>query len=272
MSTSENKVSAARERWLAASRRDKLLVCFAKIAILAAIFIFWEAAAALGIIDPFITSSPSRFSASIARLFMRGELMQHVLVTSLEAIAGFICGTVLGTLIAVALWCSDFLCRVMEPYLVILNALPKIALGPIFIVWIGAGPTAIVVIAVTVSIVVTVLEVLSGFRATDSDMIRLAQTFGAKKSQILTKVVLPANIPVMISSLKVSVGMSWVGVIVGEFLISKAGLGYLIVYGSQVFQLDLVMASVVILSLIATLMFFCIQYIERLLLAKRGSR
>jgi len=272
MSTSETTISAAREQWLAASRRDKMLVRAAKVAILAAIFIFWEAAAAAGVIDPFITSSPSRFTASIARLFFRGELMQHILVTTLEAIAGFICGTLLGTAVASALWCSDFLCRVMEPYLVILNALPKIALGPIFIVWIGAGPKAIVVIAVTVSVVVTVLEVLSGFRSTDADMIRLAQTFGAKKSQIFAKVVLPANIPTIISSLKVSVGMSWVGVIVGEFLISKSGLGYLIVYGSQVFQLDLVMASVVILSLIATLMFFCIQYIERLLLAKRGSR
>jgi len=272
MSTSELTLSSDRKRWLAAQRRDKMLVRIAKAAILLCFLVFWEFAARFGLIDPFITSSPSRFSQSICNLVAKGELMEHILVTTLEAVAGFICGTVLGTLIAIALWSSDFLSRVLEPYLVILNALPKIALGPIFIVWIGAGPAAIVVIAVTVSIVVTVLEVLNGFRATDPEMIRLAQTFGADKRQLLTKVVLPANIPTIISSLKVSVGMSWVGVIVGEFLISRAGLGYLIVYGSQVFQLDLVMASVVILSVIATLMFFCIQCIERLLTAKRGSR
>ena len=265
MSMSETAALSARQRWLAQKRRDKFLVRSAKIGILIGFLLLWETAARLGWIDPFITSCPSRFTSSILRLFSKGELMQHIAITTFEAVAGFILGTALGTFIAIALWCSDFLCKVSEPYLVILNALPKIALGPIFIVWIGAGAFSIIVIAITVSIVVTILEVLSGFRATDPEMIKLAQTFGASKRQILTKVVLPANIPTIISSLKVSVGMSWVGVIVGEFLISRAGLGYLIVYGSQVFQLDLVMASVVILSVIATLMFFCIQCIERLL-------
>lgn len=272
MFTSKPEISKMRKRWLEKQRTERILVRSAKIGLLALLLLIWEVMARFGFIDPFITSCPSRFSASIMRLFSRGELMHHIFVTTAEATAGFIAGTILGTLIAVALWCSEFLCKVLEPYLVILNALPKIALGPIFIVWIGAGPAAIIVIAVSVSIVVTVLEVLNGFISTDSDMIRLVQTFGAGKYEVLRRVVLPANIPTIISSLKVNVGMSWVGVIVGEFLISKAGLGYLIVYGSQVFQLDLVMASVVILSFIATLMFFCIQWIERLLIAKRGSR
>lgn len=143
------------------------------------------------------------------------------------------------------------------------NALPKIALGPVFIVWMGAGPAAIITVAVTVSLIVTVLEVYTGFIETDSEKIRLVQSFGASRKQILTKVVLPSSFPVMMNALKVNVGMSWVGVIVGEFLVSKAGLGYLIVYGGQVFQLDLVMTSVLILSVLAALMYFGVQLLGR---------
>ena len=271
MYISDNAVSPARGAWLKKRRRDRLLVGIAKAGLLVSLILFWEIAARTGAIDPFITSCPSRLMLSIGRLAARGELWRHIGVTTLEAVAGFCCGTALGTAIAIVLWSSSFLCRVLEPYLVVLNALPKIALGPIFIVWIGARPMAIVVIALSISLVVTVLEVLGGFVCTDPDMIRLVQTFGAGKLQVLRKVVLPANIPTIIGSLKVNVGMSWVGVIVGEFLISKAGLGYLIVYGSQVFQLDLVMASVVILSFIATLMYFCIQYIEKLLSRRKGA-
>lgn len=272
MFTSDKAVSPARRKWLAAKRRESLLVRCAKIGFLAALMLIWELSAHFGLIDPFITSCPSRFCSSIYRLMLQGELLKHIAVTTAEAVAGFIFGTAAGTLIATLLWYFDFLRKVAEPYLIVLNALPKIALGPIFIVWMGAGPAAIIVIAITVSIVVTVIEVLHGFVSTDSDMIKLVQSFGAKKSEVLLKVVLPANIPTIVSSLKVNVGMSWVGVIVGEFLISKAGLGYLIVYGSQVFQLDLVMASVVILSFIAALMFFCIQWVERLLKIGRGSQ
>lgn len=271
MCISENIVSPARAQWLKTQKRDRLLVRMVKISLLVFLLLFWEIAARTGMIDPFITSCPSRFIACIGRLAARGELWEHIRVTTLEAVAGFCCGTIIGTLMAVVLWCSSFLCRVLEPYLVVLNALPKIALGPIFIVWLGARPMAIVVIALSISLVVTVLEVLGGFISTDPDMIRLVQTFGASKFQVLRRVVLPANIPTIIGSLKVNVGMSWVGVIVGEFLISKAGLGYLIVYGSQVFQLDLVMASIIILSFIATLMYFCIQYIEKLLSRRRGN-
>jgi len=156
-------------------------------------------------------------------LYRNGELFHHVIVTCVETVLGFVLGTLIGILIAIILWWSEFLEKVLEPYLVVLNSLPKIALGPIFIVWIGAGPAAIVVIAMTISVVVTILEVLNGFLGVDGDKIKLVKTFGANKVQILTKVVLPSSLPVMVNALKVSVGLSWVGVIVGEFLVSKAG-------------------------------------------------
>ena len=174
-------------------------------------------------------------------------------------------GTTAGTLIAVILWWSELLSKVLEPYLVVLNSLPKIALGPIFIVWIGAGPASIIAIALTISLIVTILEVLNGFVSVDGDKIKLVRTFGANRLQVLTKVVLPSSYPVIINALKVNVGLSWVGVIVGEFLVSKAGLGYLIVYGGQVFQLDLVMTSVLILLIAAALMYQGVVYIEKIL-------
>ena len=256
-------LSEERKRYLKSVRRKKIAVNITKIAILVAFFAIWEIAGQLKIIDTFIMSSPSRIIKTLINLYNRGELFLHIWTTTSETIAGFLIGTVLGTFIAVLLWCSKFLCDVLEPYLVVLNSLPKIALGPIFIVWIGAGPAAIIVITLTISVIVSVLEVLNGFLSTDEEQIRLVKTFGANKMQVLTKVVLPSNVTTIVNSLKINVGMSWVGVIVGEFLVSKAGLGYLIVYGSQVFQLDLVMASVLILAVIATLMYQGVLLFEK---------
>lgn len=255
--------SPNRVAWLRRRRIERTAILLCKIGLLAVFIFLWEYFARIGVFDAFITSSPSRVIKTIRNLWTGGDLLRHVAVTTAEAVAGFVLGTVFGTAIAVLLWFSQFLCKVLEPYLVVLNALPKIALGPIFIVWLGSGPKTIIIIALSISLVVTILEVLGGFLSTDMDMIKLVQAFGATKLQLLTTVVFPANISTIIGSLKINVGMSWVGVIVGEFLISKAGLGYLIVYGSQVFQLDLVMASVVILAVVATLMYFFIEYIDK---------
>ncbi|HOL16947.1 MAG TPA: ABC transporter permease subunit, partial [Bacillota bacterium] len=159
---------------------------------------------------------------------------------------------------------SDFLAKVLDPYLVVLNSLPKIALGPIIIVWFGAGATAIIVVALLISVIVTILGVYNGFAQVDPDKVKLLKTFGATRLQVLQKVILPASIPTIIAALKINVGLSWVGVIVGEFLVSRAGLGYLIVYGGQVFRLDLVMTSVIILSIAAALMYQGVVYLEKL--------
>lgn len=179
---------------------------------------------------------------------------------------GFLTGTMLGIIIAIILWCSKFLSNVAEPFLVVLNSLPKIALGPVIIIWVGAGTSAIIVMALAISLIVTILEILNGFINTDSEKIKMAKTFNANKFQILTKIVIPANISTFINSLKVNIGLSLVGVISGEFLVSKAGLGYLIVYGGQVFQLDLVMASVVILGILAAVMYEAVVLLEKLIL------
>lgn len=260
--------SPEHQKFLKRVRRQKTMIRFTQIFILILTFGLWELCAALKIIDPFITSQPSRVFNTLLTLYQEGVLIHHITVTSVETIIGFLLGTVLGTIIAIILWWSDFISKVSEPYLVILNSLPKIALGPIFIVWIGAGPVAIIVMTLAISLIVTTLEVLNGFLAIDKEKIKLVQTFGGTKFQVMSKVILPASFPTIISALKINVGLSWVGVIVGEFLVSKAGLGYLIVYGGQVFKLDLVMTSVLILGVAAALMYQGVVYLEKLLVTR----
>lgn len=206
---------------------------------------------------------------TIARLYAGGELFLHIGVTLYETVLGFVLGTAAGTLIAITLWWSPAINRVLDPYLVVLNALPKIALGPILIVWFGAGITSIIVMALLISFVVTIMSVLAGFNEITGEKQLLMKTLGASKLQIFTMVVLPASLPTIMNALKISVGMSWVGVIVGEYLVSKAGLGYLIVYGGQVFKLDLVMASIVVLCLLAALMYYGVAYMEKKLVRWR---
>lgn len=256
-------VSAAHAQYLRRIRRDARAVRLFQIGIFLGVLLIWEIGADLGCFDPFILSSPSRVAATIGRLYADGSLWLHIGTTLLETVLGFLFGTGLGALFAVLLWWMPKLNRVLDPYLVVLNALPKIALGPVLIVWIGAGTASIVVMGVLVSLVVTTVTVLNGFLAATDEKQLLMRTLGATKLQIFTKVVLPAGVPDLISALKISVGMSWVGVIVGEYLVSKAGLGYLIVYGGQVFKLDLVMASVAVLCVLAALMYYAVAFLEK---------
>lgn len=262
-------ISSEHKVYLERLKKEKLKIRFIQFLILTVALILWEICADAKIVDPFITSQPSRVVKTILRLYEEGVLFHHIEITCLEAVVGFVLGTLLGTVIAIILWWSEFLCKVLEPYLVVLNSLPKIALGPIFIVWIGAGPAAIIVMTLAISLIVTVLEVLGGFLAIDEEKIKLVQTFGGTKFQVLTKVLLPASYPTLINALKINVGLSWVGVIVGEFLVSRAGLGYLIVYGGQVFKLDLVMTSVIILGVAATIMYQGVVYLEKLLVKNK---
>ena len=261
----EPSVSPRRLAYLRRCRRSRLAVRAWQLGLLVFLFAGWELAARLGWIDAFVVSSPSRMWKTLCSLEASGDLWRHVGVSVAETAAGFLLGTLLGSGIAVLLWWSKFLSRVLDPYLVVLNALPKTALGPVFIVWMGAGPGAIIAMTLAISIIVTILDMLSGFLATDPEKIRLMRTLGASRGQILLKLVLPANFTTMINALKVNVGLSWVGVIMGEFLVSRAGLGYLIVYGSQVFQMDLVMTTVLLLAAAAALMYEGVVQLEKAL-------
>ena len=214
----------------------------------------WEILARVGKIDSFITSQPSRILDTFLDL-SSNDLLRHLKITCIETLVGFSLGTIMGVIIAIILWWSPFISKVSEPFLVILNALPKVALGPVIIIWVGSGTPAIIVMALAISLIVTILNILNGLISADKEKIKMAETFKANKFQILTKIVLPANISTVFNTLKVNIGLSLVGVISGEFLVSKGGLGYLIVYGGQVFKLDLVMTSVIILAIVAAVMY-----------------
>lgn len=262
--------SPRRLAYLRARTRTRVAVRFAQIALLAVFLLVWELAARMGWIDAFIVSSPSRVAATLAGLYRSGDLWLHVGTSCLETVIGFTLGTLLGTLVATLLWWSDFLSRVLDPYLVVLNALPKTALGPIFIVWIGAGTASIIAMTLAISVIVTILNMHMGFLSTDSRKIQLMRTLGAGRRQIFTKLVFPANCATLFNTLRVNVGLSWVGAIMGEFLVSKAGLGYLIVYGSQVFNMDLVMTTVLILAVAAVVMYQGVLWLEKLLEKRLG--
>lgn len=249
--------------YLKKEKRKKIIIFVSQILVLLGFLGLWELLTYLNVLDSFIMSSPSIIFNKAINLFKTGNLMFHIWVTLKEAILGFIIATGLGTLIAIILWWSEYTRKILEPYIVVLNSLPKIALGPIIIIWFGAGTQSIVVMAILITIIITILTMLSAFLSCDNDKIMLLKSMGANKFQILLKLIIPNALPEFISMLKINVGMTWVGTIMGEYLVSKAGLGYLIVYGGQVFQLDLVMTSTVILCLLAGLMYFLVAWFEK---------
>jgi NitT/TauT family transport system permease protein len=255
-------MSKEHEKYLKKVKKKQFNIAITRIIILIVFILLWEVAADKKWIDPFLTSSPSRIINSLTSFLKGGNLLRHIIVTCYETILGFTLGTMLGTIIAVLLWVSPFMSKVLDPYLVVLNALPKVALAPIVIFWVGNGTKAIIVIALLISIVTTIITVLTGFNEVDKGKLKLMKTLRANNYQTLKYLIFPANIQVLISALKINVGLSWVGVIMGEFLVAREGLGFLIIYGGQISQLDMVMMSIVILSLIAFIMYKAVALIE----------
>lgn len=257
------------EEYLRNIKKEKLKVVFLRIVILLTFISLWEIAANYRWIDPFLSSSPSRIMTSLMKFIEGGTLLKHISVTCYETILGFTLGTIVGALIAIILWSFPTVSKVLDPYLVVLNALPKVALAPIIIFWVGNGTSAIIVIALLISLVTTIISVLTGFNEVDKGKLILMRTFRANKWQVLKYLIFPASIPILISALKINVGLSWVGVIMGEFLVARDGLGFLIIYGGQIAQLDMVMMSITILSIIAFVMYEFVSIIEKKLVNKK---
>ncbi|MDV9820362.1 ABC transporter permease subunit [Clostridioides difficile] len=245
-------------------KREKRNVLFYQLLILIGFIVIWELLADLNVINTFLFSKPSDIYNLFIQYAFSGQLFKHIGISVYETVLGLVIGTVLGILVAIALWWSEKLSKILDPFLVVLNALPKTALAPIIIVWVGAGIEGIVVTAVTISVVVTILSAYNYFMNIDEEKIKMLKSFGATKSQILFKLILPANTGNLINLTKINIGMAWVGVIVGEFLVSRYGIGYLIVYGSQVFKLDLVMMGVFVLAICAWAMYAVVNIIEKI--------
>lgn len=262
-------VSPAHLKYLRKNRSKKTFVIFCQFALVVLFLTLWQALADREIIDSFIASSPTKVWSTFS-LLVKGDLWTHIGVTLMETVVGFLLSFLIGTTIAVLLWFSDTVRAILEPYLIVLNALPKIALGPLIIVWIGAGKEAIITMAVLISVIITIINTLTGFCSVSQEKLLLMKTLGANKWQTLWKLVFPSSMHSITACLKINVGMSWVGSIMGEYLVSKAGLGYLIVYGGQVFNLSLVMCSTVILCVLAGMMYLAVAIVERIVTKVMG--
>lgn len=254
------------KKYLKKKKIKKILIIFSQISILLVCILLWEYLANKEIINTFIYSSPSRMLNIIINLYVDNNLFNNIWTTVYETVISFSLATIFGTIIAIMFWYSKFFYKVMEPYLTVLNSLPKVALGPIIIIIFGANINSIIIMALLISLIITISNVYSGFINTDKNKIKLLNSFNATKWQILKYLVIPSNYHIIINSLKINVGMSLVGVIMGEFLVSKSGIGYLINYGSEVFNLDLVFAGIIILLIVSYLMYLVVLYIEKVLI------
>lgn len=260
------EISSLHRKYLSELKKEKRLVRIYQLLIFITFFGLWEIASQNQWINTLIFSSPSKIWNLFIEKIMDGTLYADLGITIFETVIGFILGTLLGTVLATLLWWSPRLSKILDPYLVISNAMPKVALGPIIIVALGTGYFSIIAMGAIISVIITTIVIFSSFKEVDHNYIKVLKTFGASRKQCFTGVVLPASFPTIISTLKVNVGLSWVGVIVGEFLVSSKGLGYLIIYGFQVFNFTLVLLALMQIAIFATLMYQAVDYLERKLI------
>lgn len=266
---SKSQISKAHQKFIRKEKNKTFTVWLARILLLVFILGFWEFSATNNLVDPFITSSPSRIIKQLIELHSNGTLEKHIFVTLNETILAFLLSTIIGAAVAIILFMIAPLRRILEPYLVVLNSLPKIALGPLIIIWVGVGTSAIVTMGILICVVITTINLLNAYLSVSTEKIMLLRSMGANQFQVLTKLIIPATLPNFIATLKINLGMAWVGVIMGEYLSSKAGLGYLLVYGGQVFKLDLVMTSIVLLCILSGVMYGIISILETIITKKR---
>ncbi|MDF2537721.1 MAG: putative rane protein [Herbinix sp.] len=256
-------ISAAQKAYVRKHVLQKRRIRIYQFIILVSFILLWEVTTYYDIVNSFVFSSPSRVTKTFIEMAASGQLFYHIGITLLETIISFALVNILGLLVAVILWWNESVSKVLEPYFIVLNSLPKSALAPVFIVWLGNNMKTIIVAAVSVAVFGSVITLYSNFKSVEEDKIKLIYTLGGKKRDVLSKVILPSNIPSIISLMKVNIGLSLVGVIIGEFLAAKAGLGYLIIYGSQVFKLDWVILSIVILCIMATGLYKLLAFFEK---------
>ncbi len=244
-------------------KNNKRIIIFCQIIIFILFIFIWQILGDLDIINTFIFSSPKKVVDTIINLYNKQHLISHIWTTVYEVIISFSIATILGIIIASILWFNKTIYKIVEPYLTILNSLPKVALGPIIIIWFKAGMKSIIVMSLLISLILTIVNVYEGFNNIDKSKINLMKSLGSNKIQLYTKLIFPGSMPTIISTLKINISMSLIGVIMGEFLVSKKGIGYLILYGSQVFNLSLVISGIIILMIISVIMYSIVCLIEK---------
>ncbi len=255
--------SEEHKQFLQKRKRNRIIVLFFQIAIIVFFLGIWEISARMGWINTFLSSSPSKVLDTFSSLWQQNDLLSHVWITVYETLISFGVSLVIGMGVASILWWNKTIAKIIDPYLTIMNSLPKVALGPLIIIWVGANTNSIIFMALLISTFITIINIYNGFVSTDPYYVRLLQTLNAKKYQIFYKLIVPSNKNTIVNCLKINISMSLIGVIMGELLVSKKGLGYLIMYGSQVFNIDLVITSVVLLGIVSYVMYYIISCIEK---------
>ena len=244
-------------------KKRKCLILTTQIAIVIGLFLLWEFLSYFKIINTFLFSSPSNIFITITSLFKENNLVNHILVTLYEILLSCSLSLLISFILSTLFWWNDFLAKIFDPYLTILNSLPKVSLGPLIIIWVGASINSIIVMSLMISLFITIINLYGAFISTDKNYITLLKSMKASKWQIYKLVVLKANKKNIVNTLKVNVSMNLIGVIMGELLVSKEGIGYLIMYGSQVFNINLVMTSIFVLAIISSILYYLIEFIEK---------
>lgn len=252
------------KKYLKKIKRDSILVFITQVLIVVSFIIIWQILANKKIVNTFLVSSPNRVMNTIIDLIKQNNFWNHIFTTVYEIIISFLLGNLIGILISSILWFSKFLSRVFEPFLTILNSLPKVALGPLIIIWAGANTKSIIIMALLISSIISIINIHNAFKSTDINKIKIIKSMGGSKFQIFKIVVLKDNFLKIIESFKLNVSMCFVGVIMGELLVSKEGIGYLIMYGSQVFNMNFVITGVVLLVILTIVLYYIISYIEKI--------
>ncbi len=254
--------------FLKKKKKNKIIIILSQLVLTLSFLLLWQLLTDHKIINPFIFSSPKKIAETIFSLYQNYDLITHILTTVFETVLAFTLGISLGFIIAVLLYEIPLLQKILDPFLTMLNSLPKVALGPIIIIWCGANTKSIIVMALLINLIISIITIYNGFLNTDNYKIKLLKSFKATKFQILSKVVIPESFKTIIASFKINISLSLIGCISGEFLVSRKGIGYLIIYGTQIFNLNIVMSGIIILILISFILYECIDKLEKYLLKK----
>ena len=261
-------MSENQKKYIKKLKKKKIIIIFIQIFIVVAFILAWEYLANKNIINTFVFSKPSKILNTLINLAIENNLFNHISTTLIEILITFSLGILLGFIIAIILYQFPIINEIIDPFLTMINSLPKVALGPLIIIIAGANTKSIIIMALLINLIISIITIYNGFINTDDKKIKLLKSFGANKYQILLKLVIPNSYKTIISSLKLNISMSLIGVIMGEFLVSKSGIGYLIIYGTQVFNLSLVMAGILILVIISFILYKLITFIEKKLIKK----
>ncbi len=254
-------ISSERKKYLKKRKKEKIEILFFQIFIIISFILIWELLSKLKIIDTFLLSSPSNILNTIISLFKSHNLFIHIFITLKEIIISFILGNIIGFIISSILWFNKKLSKILDPYLTIINSLPKVAFGPLIIILVGANTKSIILMSLLISSIISILNMNTFFKNTDKNMIKIIKTMGGTKYDIFFRVVIPSNLNYIIDSFKVNISMCFVGVIMGEFLVSKEGIGYLINYGSQIFNMNLVQTGIILLIILTIILYLIINLI-----------